>query len=281
MVDEKRPTDGLNDKDSDAKYLLPPKTRGKAKSYAVPKFSRRQSISDAVTQDNPLLARAFVNRMWAMLLGRGFVNPVDQMDSKHPPTHPELLTWLSQDFEASGYDIRHLIREIVLSKTYQLDSRWNDSTPPLPDLFARGLEKPLPAEVLYRSLVVATGDGTVSEKTFNSNDTLRQSLIDVFPGMFDVEYNATLQQAMFLTNSPIFDTLVKPTGQNLTARMMKLSTSAERAKLAFTEIYGREPADAELAGATAYLDTRDDRPEAGVRQLTWALLTSTEFLLNH
>ncbi|MDB5319577.1 MAG: hypothetical protein JWN40_1208 [Phycisphaerales bacterium] len=282
-IAEKRPADGGKEKDSDANYLVAPLKDGKGRPQkaAVPKFSRRAALADAVTHDNPLLARAFVNRTWAMLLGRGLVNPVDQMDSRHPPSHPELLAWLASDFEKSGYDIKRLIRTIVLSRTYQLDSQWRGATPPPPELFARGLEKPLSAEVLYRSLLVATGRDTKNDAEIADTEALRQALIVAFPSLFEVEYNATLQQTMFLTNNPLFDAMLQPRGENLAARLVQLPTSAQRAETAFVEILGRLPDDAERARATAYLDGRSERPEAGVRQLTWALLTSAEFLLNH
>jgi hypothetical protein len=276
-IDEKRPAAGAKEQDSDGNYLVPPvkDKKGRPQKAAVPKFSRRAALADAVTHDNPLLARAFVNRMWAMLLGRGLVNPVDQMDSRHPPSHPELLAWLASDFEKSGYDIKRLIKTIVLSRTYQLDSRWEGATPPPPELFARGLEKPLSAEALHRSLIVATGNQSAE------TEPLRQALIVAFPGLFDVEYNATLQQAMFLTNNPMFDALLRPEGHNLTARLVQLPSNAERVEGAFVGILGRKPEEAERARAIAYLDARSERPADGVRQLTWALLTSAEFLLNH
>lgn len=273
-IAEDRPADGAKEDDAPTKYLIAPVKGHKA---GVPKFSRRQAIADAATHDNPLLARAFVNRTWAILLGRGFVNPVDQMDSRHPPSHPELLAWLSRDFEKNGYDIKHLIRTIVLSRTYQLDSGWPAATPPpQPELFARGLEKPLSAEVLARSLLTATGNRTAPD-----TDGLRQSLIVAFPAMFEAEYNPSLQQAMFLTNNPQFDSILRSRDGNLTARLLALPMSGERVRTAFIEILGRQPDDAEQHAMEAYLDQRSDRPEAGVRQMAWTLLTSTEFLLNH
>jgi hypothetical protein len=281
-VEEDRPKTGAKEQDSADKYLIAPsQDKRNADHPAIPKFSRRQAVADATTHENPLLARAFVNRMWALLVGRGFVMPVDQMDSRHPPSHPELLAFLSADFEKSGYDIKHLIRTIVLSKTYQLDSQWKGSTPPQPDLFAKGLEKPLPAEVLYRSLLVAAGDPSSATTEGKENDPLRQSLIVAFPGMFDTEYNATLAQAMFLTNNPLFDALLKPRGENLTARLLKLQTNPDRVRSAFTEILGRDPDQSELNAAVKFLDSRNDRPEPAVREFTWTLLTSAEFLLNH
>jgi hypothetical protein len=281
-IPEQRPADGADVKDSDDNYVIPPsKDKKNIKQAAVPKFSRRAAIADAVTHNNPLLARAFVNRIWAMLLGRGLVNPVDQMDSRHPPSHPELLAWLSEDFERSGYDIRHLIRTIVLSRTYQLDSHWDLATPPAPDLFARGLEKPLSAEVLCRSLLIATGHDPANSQVVADSQPLHDAVVAAFPGLFEVEYNATLQQAIFLTNNPLLDGLLKPQDQDLTARLLKLPTTEERARAVFVEVLGRPPGDDERAQAIAYLDARGDRPEAGVKQLSWALLTSSEFLLNH
>lgn len=281
-VAEERPADGAKEQDSDDKYAVPPsKNKRNPDHAAVPKFSRRQAVADAATHDNPLLARAFVNRTWALLTGRGFVNPVDQMDSRHPPSHPELLAYLAADFERSGYDMKRLVRQIVLSKTYQLDSRWKDATPPQPELFARGLEKPLPAEVLYRSLLVATGHDAADEKELAKSDSLRQALIVAFPSMFDVEYSATLQQAMFLNNSPLLDAMLRPTDQNLVARLAALPDNTARVQTAFAEVLGRLPDESERAAAVAYLDSHADRPDAGIRQMTWALLTSAEFLLNH
>ena len=277
-IDEKLPVDGAKEEDADGKYLVAPspgKDRRHPRQAAVPKFSRRQAVADAITRGNPLLSRALVNRIWALLLGRGLVNPVDQMDSRHLPSHPELLAWLSQDFEEHGYDIKRLIRAVVLSRTYQLQSFTGGQAPPAPELFAYALEKPLTAEQLYRSLLTATGN---SEE---GADPLRQALIARFPELFESEYNATLQQAIFLSNSPLVDRLLKPNGKNLTSRLLELATSEERVRRVFLVVLGRSPEQAELTQACAYLDNRKDRAEAAVRHVEWALLASPEFLLNH
>jgi hypothetical protein len=109
---------------------------------AVPKFSRRAALADAITKENPLLARAMVNRVWAMLFGRGLVHPVDLMDSKHLPSHPELLDWLARDFERSGYDVKRLVRLLCSTRAYQLDSKPASSKKPAsPDSFAQALDK--------------------------------------------------------------------------------------------------------------------------------------------
>lgn len=280
-IAEKRPAEGAKEDDSDTNYIVKPsKDKKKPTIAAVPKFSRRTALAEAVTTDNPLLARAFVNRMWGLLMGRGIVSPVDQMDSKHPPSHPELLRYLAEDFARSGYDVKRLIRTMVLSRTYQLDSRFNGAVPPAKELFACGLEKPLPAEVLYRSLLTATGDGS-PVLSAPATDLLREKLIATFPGMFEVEYNATLQQAMFLSNNSMLDALLKPEGQNLTARIERIDGSAAKVREAFMDVLGRLPDDEELTKSIAYLDARSERPEAAVKQLVWVLIADPEFLLNH
>jgi len=149
-VEEKRPAEGEKETDAPDFYLVPPpKEKEKPARPSVPKFSRRAALADALTRENPLLARAFVNRIWALLMGRGLVHPVDQMTARNRASHPDLLDWLAQDFERSGYDIKGLLRNIVLTRTYQLDSRPRGKSAPPPEAFARGLEKPLSAEQLY------------------------------------------------------------------------------------------------------------------------------------
>ncbi len=292
-VDEPWPKDGEKENDSPDLYLVPPsgapeakeaKSSGrrkeraaKADQPAVPKFSRREAFADAVTRDNPLLARAMVNRVWAMLFGRGLVHPVDLMDSKHPPSHPELLDWLARDFERSGYDVKRLVRTLCNTRAYQFDSRpakAPKSKPASPDAFARALDKPLTAEQLFRSLLVATGNTTNKHET-----ELRRAFIKEFPDLFPAEYNASLQQAMFLSNSELFDQLLVPREGNLTTRLAKLPDEKTRVREAFATVFGREPDAEELRECSAHLQGRS--PEAGAKQLLWAMLTSGEFQLNH
>jgi hypothetical protein len=302
-VEEPWPKEGVKETDSPDLYLVPPPEKAaatsdkdkdqprrrreraaKADQPAVPKFSRREAFADAVTRDNPLLARAMVNRVWAMLFGRGIVHPVDLMDSKHPPTQPELLDWLARDFERSGYDVKRLVRTLCSTRVYQLDSRNAKSSrakPAAPGAFARALDKPLSAEQLYRSLLVATGNradtnGVVAGK---SEKELRRAFIKEFPALFPAEYNASLQQAMFLANSELFDQLLAPRDGNLPTRLVAVPDEKLRVREAFATVFGREPDAEELRECGAYLKGRS--PEAGTKQLLWAMLASAEFQVNH
>lgn len=301
-VDETWPKEGEKETDTPDLYLIPPPAKtgaeaqngnangkgqgrrgqrpAKADQPAVPKFSRREAFADAVTRDNPLLARAMVNRIWALLLGRGIVHPVDLIDSKHAPTQPELLDWLSQDFEQNGYDVKRLVRAICNTKAYQLESKTIGKPAPVGS-FARALDKPLSAEQLFRTLLIATGnppdaDGKIAGR---SRTEILRAFIAQFPDVFPAEYNATLYQAMFLSNSPLFDQLLAPRSDNLVARLTALPASEARVRAGFEAVFGREPDRVELAECTAYLAART--PEAGVKQFLWALLSSAEFQLNH
>jgi hypothetical protein len=213
--------------------------------------------------------------MWAALMGRGIVHPVDQIDSRHRPSHPELLDWLARDFERSGYDIKRLTLNIVSTQAYQLDSKPNGKTPPPPESFARGIEKPLSGEQLLRSLLVATNNQIEAK----SAATLERAFIVAFPDLMPDTYSPSLQQALFLSNSPFVDGLLKPANGNLTAKLMAIRSNEAKTREAFKAVLGRAPDVIELQQCQAILTAQS--PEKGARNLLWALLTCAEFQVNH
>ncbi|WP_395137651.1 DUF1553 domain-containing protein, partial [Armatimonas sp.] len=272
-ISERVPAADEKEVDKPELYLVPP---GTARAAAVPKFSRREAFADSVTKENPLLARAFVNRIWAKLMGRGFVQPADQLDSKHRPSHPELLEWLAKDFETSGYNIQRLVKNIVLTRAYQLEAKSVGKVLPPPESFARALEKPLSAEQLLHSLQVATAAKTDNPET----EKLESGFVKAFPDLMPDTYNPSLQQALFLTNSPLVDKLLKPTPGNTTTKLAALATPELQVRTAFQISFGRLPDATELKQCQAILKTASS-PERGVQNLLWALLTSAEFQVNH
>ncbi|MEK0448130.1 MAG: hypothetical protein RL088_398 [Verrucomicrobiota bacterium] len=250
-IAETWPAGDKKEDDGDDKYVDP-----KAK-VRVPKTSRREAFADAATNENPLLARAFVNRMWAALLGRGIVHPANEMNARNVPSHPELLDWLAADFAKSGHDARRIIRGIVLSRAYSLGR-----SGAAPETFAGTPERPLTAEQLSRSWRIAAGLPA-------GDDTLRRATIAAMPDVLPREYNATFQQAQFLTNSPALAAVLKPAPGNTAERLEKIPDSSARVREAFRAVLDREPDSDELAAASR-LSPRD---------LLWALMTSAEFLI--
>ena len=256
------PAGDQKEPDGDDKYVDP-----KAKPR-VPKFSRREAFADAATTDNPLLARALVNRMWGALIGRGIVFPADEMNGRNAPSHPELLDWLAQDFSSHQYDIRRVVRGIVLSRVYGLAAAPAGAAP---DIFAGASERPLAAEQIARSWRVAAGMPP-------DDDALRRAVITAMPDVLPREYNATFQQAQFLSNSPAFAEILKPAAGNTVERVAGLAEVPTRVREAFLSVYGRQPDAEEATQAGAFLDSRSNKPDEGVRDLLWALMTSAESL---
>lgn len=266
-IEESRPAPDTKQEDAPDGYI---DATAKVK---VPKFSRRAELARAATQDNPLLARSFVNYTWDILLGRGIVHPVDEMNSKHPPSQPELLDWLAKDFATHHYDIRRLVRSIVLSRSYQL-ATWKGPKAPAPDTFAAALEKPLTAETIARSAAIASG-------RTGENKELRQAFAEAFPDILPRVTRATIQQSMLLANSDQFAGLFKTGSGSSAERLGRLPRIDDRVREAFRLALNRQPDDKELAEGTKFLQASGNEPGAAAGQLLWALVSGPEFLTNH
>jgi hypothetical protein len=239
----------------------------------VPKFSRRAALAEAATKANPLLARSFVNHMWAILMGRGIVHPVDEMNSKNPPSHPELLDWLAADFASHDFTPRRLVRAIVLSRGYQ-SSTWVGADAPEASAFAAAAEKPLMAETIARSARIASGRPP-------EDANLRQSFAEAFPDVLPRVTRATIQQAMLLANSERFSGLYNPEPGNASEILASLPSLEDRVRQAFLFALTREPDPEELTRGVEFLKTRADKASSAAGQLLWALAAGPEFLTNH
>ena len=173
----------------------------------------------------------------------------------------------------------------MLSEVYQLDSKPASAPRPVPAVFAVALEKPLHAEVLYRSLLVATGRWPCESANEGDVEAVRKLLLGQFPDLFPREYNASIQQAMFLSNNPVVRDLFQPDnsspGLNLPTVLLNLSGTAEQVSMAFETVFGRPPTRDEAAIFERYLAKRNDRLAKGIEQMLWAMVCSPEFLMNH
>lgn len=124
-------------------------------------MSRRAKLASWITSpDNPYFARSYANRMWGYLLGVGLMEPIDDLRAGNPPTNPELLTYLTNEFVNCGFDVRELVRMICKSRTYQLSiatNAWNEDDH---INYSHAKARRLPAEVLYDALHRVTGSVT-------------------------------------------------------------------------------------------------------------------------
>ena len=120
--------------------------------------TRRQQLAAWLTSaDNPYFARSYVNRVWGYLFGVGIMEPIDDLRAGNPPSNPELLDYLTEEFRNSGFNVRHLMQLICKSRTYQLSvasNRWNEDDT---INYSHAVARRLPAEVLYDAIHRVTG----------------------------------------------------------------------------------------------------------------------------
>ena len=109
------------------------------------------------SKDNPYFARSYVNRLWGYLLGVGIIEPLDDIRAGNPPTNPELLDYLTDEFVKSGFDVRHVMRLICKSRTYQLSVETNKWNADDKVNYSHALARRLPAEVLLDAVYRVTG----------------------------------------------------------------------------------------------------------------------------
>src|SRR5262249_29579541 len=119
---------------------------------------RREQLAKWITsKDNPYFAKSYVNRVWSYLLGVGIIEPVDDIRAGNPPTNPQLLDKLTEEFVHSNFDVHNLIKTICKSRTYQhaiATNKWNKDD----DVnYSHAIARRLSAEVLFDSIHRATG----------------------------------------------------------------------------------------------------------------------------
>lgn len=248
----------------------------KMEAAPIPQFSRREALAEIALETYPDFAEAMVNRIWAILFGRGLVHPVDHLDSVHPASHPLLLEWLGRDFAEHGFDVKRLIGGMMRSRAYQLASEPPGQLRPPEESFACGLVQPLSAEVLYRSMLVAGGHqpdlGGIAFDGIDSS-TYLEAFARIYPDLFPEVYQPRVAEGMFVSNNPLLGEVV--------VREWEGRTPEQVVDEVFLAALGREPDDAEREKSLAYLAGGSDRLAERGRSLLWALIAGSEFRFNH
>jgi len=275
---------------------------------AVPKFRPRELLAtDLTSKDNELFARNSVNRIWFLLMGRGLSHPLDEMHSKNPPSHPKLLDLLAREFVSHGFDLKWLIREIMMSEVYQRSSRLPDGVPKVdPNSYRVTLPKGLTSEQLLRAVLRATGNVEWAKalevepdaEKFDrkgyftgSNVELPPSLgeiesifIQTFaqpPGVAEVDFSPGVNKSLFLMNDRLIQHWLKPRTGNLIDRLSKMDAPNAMAKEMYLAVLSRLPEKEEAIWIIDYLARNEPRRTAALADLAWALLNSAEFTFNH
>jgi hypothetical protein len=260
-------------------------------------IDRRRKLAEWVTApDNPYFARNIVNRFWGYFMGRGLVEPLDDLRATNPPSNPELLDALAADFVRHRYDLKYLMRTIMTSRGYQLSPvvAPGNAADKANTYFARYTVKRLTAEELADAIDFATGTREkypglpVGTRAIQLPDpAVRSPFLDVFgrpPRRQTCECERTSQpniaQALNLLNGDALNRkIAAPTG-----RVERLLRARTPLPAAVRELYlatlSRPPGAAEAQTALAMLKAAPT-PREGVQDLLWALLNSREFFFNH
>jgi hypothetical protein len=253
---------------------------------------RRAELGKLIADpNNELLSKAFVNRMWAHFLGRGFVNPVDDFGPHNLPSHPELLENLAREFQQSHYDVKKLCRWIMLSRAYQLTSARTKANEKEDGLFAGMPLKPLSPEQLFDSLLTATSAhrGGANDEDQRRRDAWLQQFLFAFANDEAEEttsFQGTIPQALMMMNGELMQQALSAKPGSFLGQLVAESQRQSRAPDVYLvdSLYlaalSRHPSAKELAQARQYLEAFPDTLQV-LQDLFWALLNSNEFILNH
>ncbi|TWT75993.1 hypothetical protein Pla123a_27790 [Posidoniimonas polymericola] len=247
-----------------------------------------------ISRDNPYFARAMSGRVWEALMGRGLVTPVDDLRSTNPPTHPQLLDRLADDFATGGYRLRPLIRNICNSAAYQRGRHTGDTSSADDRFYSYSLPKPLSAEVLADAISDVTGvpdnyagatrainvvDRTVSAPKLEFLD-------QCLPGeACQGEQIATRGVAaqLHLMNGDLLNKKIQDPDGRLALLLQLESSTDQIVREFYLRALQRLPTDAELASWVEQVDSTDNEQLRATRleDFLWALLNCHEFSTNN
>lgn len=270
--------DGLTPNDPDFTAPVPPKFLG-GKTPATNLW--RQEFAVLVTKD-PQFARAFVNRTWTQLMGRGIVHPPENFSSKNPPSHPELLDALTEDFVAHGYDIKRLVRTIVGSKAYELTSDNAGFDPGSEKDFVFAIGKPLSPFQYYNAVSRANGH----ERQFDDPYLMIREREDLITYVFvdSLDTDASARHAFTDSTQNLLTKLSRDYLSDCDVFLNELVETADDRRIdrLYLAVLGRYPTAAEKRICENHIGTAsEDDPTAPLRDLFYALVNSHEFNVNH
>jgi hypothetical protein len=260
---------------------------------------RRAELAKLITEpagDEPAqLAQAMVNRTWSHFFGYGFTRPVDDMGPHNPPSHPELLKRLSQEFVAANYDVKQLIRWIVSTEAYQLSSQYgeknriDDPAAGEMPLFSHMYLKSMQAEQLYDSLIVASNAHQSGNGSWSAQEEQRRRWMQQFVVAFDNDendesttFNGTIPQALMMMNSELIDKACSvERGSFLFEQMSSPGAETQKINDLYLAALTRKPTRAEMTKMQKALARYGAAKLNGYQDMFWALLNSNEFIFIH
>jgi hypothetical protein len=281
-----------------------PRTRKEVFAHALgagspavnPPGDRRLVLADWMThRDNAFFARNLANRVWAWMLGRGLVEPVDDVRATNPPSNPELLDALAKYLVENKYDVKKLVALIAASRVYQTSAAPNATNEKDERNFSRAYFKRPEAEVLLDMLCQALG---VPEKFGGApgvaravqlwDSKARHDFLKLFGRPNRVTAcecertrEPSVSQVLNLLNSPDLHSKLTHEGGTVARLVRAHADDAKLVEELYLTFFARLPSADEATTGVKHLKKYPDDRRAATEDLAWALLNSTEFLFNH
>ncbi|MBI3878655.1 MAG: DUF1553 domain-containing protein, partial [Verrucomicrobia bacterium] len=279
--------------------LASPKLLGGAEVKATADKDELQSLAEWLTSpDNKQFVRTQANRIWFHLLGRGLVDPVDDMRATNPASHPALLDALAKEFVEHKFDVRHLIRVIMASRAYQTASEPNQTNADDEVNYARNVVRRLTAEQLLDAQAGVAGTkldlrgvpagGRASQMPFPKDDKrvgkdADERFLAVFgkparlaPSECERNNDTALRQAFQLVSGETLNGMLREHDN----RLGKLLAAGQAPRAIVEELYWaaltRAPGSVELERTVAYVEAASDQRKA-FEDVLWALLNAKDF----
>lgn len=272
---------------------LAPRPLDRSDTVIAPGEDPRQALSRWMTDPaNEHFSGAMVNRLWKHFLGVGLVEPVDDLRATNPPSNQPLWELLNREFVQSDFDLRHMMRLIVNSRTYQLAADTNENNVRDTTFYSHFYPRRLQAEVLLDAICMTTGQSEsfagypVGVRAISIPDS---GVDSYFLSLFgrserttacacERKTDITLPQLLHLQNSDDLVQKIKSTGGALSQWVAETSDDSELLDTVFLTLLGRLPSTSQRDELLRWMAT-EDRLEV-MQDLVWALLNSKEFAFN-
>jgi hypothetical protein len=266
---------------------------------------RLEALAEWVAKPtNPYFARAQVNRVWQHLIGRGIVDPGDDFRDTNPPSNPQLLDELTNDFITHRFDLRHMVQTILKSRVYQLSARATDAGWDEESHFARAIIRPLQAEQLLDAIhqvadvspryagvprgtramqLPGVSSGVPRRRSERSSDS--EKFLAVFGKPVrslscecERSEDTTLARAFQLITGPVLNGVLAAKQNRLGKLLAEGTPNAEIVEELYLAALCRRPTERERQRTQALLDEASDR-RAVLEDILWGLINAKEFLL--
>jgi len=267
-----------------------PATQDDGTAYGI---NRRQVLAQLIV-DSPLMPKAAVNRMWSHFFGYGFTRPVDDLGEHNAPSHPELLDGLAERFREQSFDVKELIRWIVLSRAYALSSRVgkgnavDDPSVGEKPRFSHFYLRQMRPEELYQSLLTATAADESEEngeKAARRKDEWLSQFIIAFgtdEGDEATTFNGSIPQVLMMFNGELMKTATSAGKGGFLDRVSSSGMSnPQKIDALYAAALARKPTKKELTLANQLLVARKGDAVGALQDVWWAVLNSNEFIINH